>query len=206
MIPPPPAKTPFADPLTAAFYDTHAAEIAAMHRPQQPTALYTAIRQHFLPDAATVDVGCGSGRDTAWLIQQGYPCRGVDGSAAMVAEAQSHFPTAPFAVDSLPSLATLETAHFANVLCSAVLMHLPLAAWPSALAGLHRVLRPDGVLLLSFRGTAEAGHREAGRLYVTPSPAALRQWGAEAGLRLQHQERHGDADRPLVWDCSVWRR
>ncbi len=70
-----------ADLQTLQVYDERAEEFAARHHSTPPASLerlYQAIRGFFHPGAPTADIGCGSGRDTAWLVANGYPAVGYD--------------------------------------------------------------------------------------------------------------------------------
>ncbi len=60
------------DAETIRAYNAHAARIAAGHRTMMPARTQELIRAFFHPDSLTADVGCGSGRDSAWLAGAGY--------------------------------------------------------------------------------------------------------------------------------------
>jgi hypothetical protein len=68
---------------------------------------------------------------------------------------------------TLPDLAGLGDACFANVLCETVIMHLPADAAGAAVVRLMAILEPGGTLYLSWRVAAQADVRDpAGRLYT----------------------------------------
>jgi hypothetical protein len=75
--------TPVLDHSTIASYNTFAADFAAQWQDDQPEAsdLHDIVQRYFKP-GRTIDVGCGSGRDTAWLKQHGFAAEGVDASSA----------------------------------------------------------------------------------------------------------------------------
>ena len=55
------------DPATLAAYDRAAADYAEERHAQPPPAdMQALLLAHFRP-GATADIGCGAGRDTAWL-------------------------------------------------------------------------------------------------------------------------------------------
>ena len=41
------------------------------------------------PDGYLVDIGCGSGREVAWLNASGFPAAGFDASEGLLAEARA---------------------------------------------------------------------------------------------------------------------
>ncbi len=155
------------DDETIAAYDRDAAQYADDWESQPaPTDLHDVARRFFTP-ALTADIGCGSGRDTAWLDANGYPAIGFDASRALLREARSRHPGLSFEVATLPDLAGVEGARFANVLCETVIMHLPADTIAAAVDRLLAILAPGGTLYLSWRVTRRADVRDpAGRLYT----------------------------------------
>jgi SAM-dependent methyltransferase len=170
------------DTDTIAAYDAGAADYAADWEDGQPPPddLYAALTEFFRP-GPSVDIGCGSGRDTAWLQAQGFRALGVDASAGLLAEAARRHPCVRFVRDTLPGLATLASGGFANVLCETVIMHLPAASAEAAVRRLADLLASGGTLYLSWRVTPEEDLRDkAGRLYAAFGTELVR--GALAGL------------------------
>jgi len=156
------------DERTLAAYDADAAAYAADWIAQDaPEDMYALLRRHFAP-GPTLDVGCGAGRDTAWLAANGFDSRGVDASEGLLAQARATHPALGFDLAVLPALDGVERGAFQNVLCETVLMHLaPDQIGPSA-RGLLALLRPGGTLYLSWRVTDGASQRDgAGRLYAS---------------------------------------
>ena len=155
------------DAPTLAAYDSNAAHFAAEWRDQEPPAdMYALLRAHFAP-GPTIDVGCGAGRDTAWLAAHGFDACGVDASAGLLAEARAAHPALGFEQAALPELAGVERGAFQNVLCETVIMHLDPAQVGPSVRSLLALLRPGGTLYLSWRVADAASTRDAaGRLYA----------------------------------------
>jgi SAM-dependent methyltransferase len=155
------------DDRTLAAYDTNAATYAADWLAQEPPEdMYALLRQHF-SSGPTLDVGCGAGRDTAWLAAHGFDARGVDASEGLLAQARAAYPALDFSAATLPELAGVPRGAFRNVLCETVLMHLPPAQIGPSVTRLLDLLQPDGTLYLSWRVTEAASQRDAaGRLYA----------------------------------------
>lgn len=38
----------------------------------EPSDMYQLLKTYFIPQGRTADIGCGNGRDTNWLIENGY--------------------------------------------------------------------------------------------------------------------------------------
>lgn len=155
------------DKLTIEAYDFDAEKVAKLHESLIPERLYQLALEYFIPGGKTLDIGCGSGRDTGWLARNGFETLGIDASSGMLEQAIKRHPELTFQQIALPDLAGIADGFYSNVLCSAVLMHLEQASLQIAAKNILRVLDESGVLLLSFRGTRESDKRENGKLYET---------------------------------------
>jgi SAM-dependent methyltransferase len=155
------------DVRTLQAYDADAARYADDWASQPaPADMHALLLRHFAP-GPTADIGCGAGRDTAWLAAQGFAARGFDASDALLREARSRHPGLVFARATLPALEGVERGAWQNVLCETVLMHLEAAEVGPATRALLALLRPGGTLWLSWRVTDGASRRDdAGRLYA----------------------------------------
>jgi SAM-dependent methyltransferase len=187
------------DAETLAAYERSAAERCARYRLIVPTELRQFAQSFFHPGQPTADIGCGGGRDVAWLNQHDFLAVGYDASPAMLAEARLADPGIDVRAESLPALASIPDAAYANVLCAATLMHLPAEELPGAVAALARILRAGGRLLLSARTSATGDPREAdGRLFTPLSADLLGQLLAGAGLAVLQVRHEADHYRPGV--------
>jgi SAM-dependent methyltransferase len=153
------------DHATLAAYDAAAAAFAREWDEQPPAIdLHDLVRRFFRP-GLTADIGCGSGRDAAWLSANGFPTIGYDPSEGLVAEARAQYPGVTFAAAGLPELAGIADGTFDNVLCETVIMHLARDEIAPAVRRMLGLLKPGGTLALSWR-VEENDRRDArGRLY-----------------------------------------
>ena len=163
------------DRTTLNAYDLAAADFANdWHTQPAPVDLHTLIQRYFR-SGPTADIGCGSGREVAWLAANGFPATGFDPSEGLLREARARYPGLPFRHAALPELAGIADASFANVLCETVIMHLAAGDIADAVRNLLRILSPGGVLYLSWRVTEGADQRHAdGRLYSAFAPDLVR--------------------------------
>src|SRR3982751_6435688 len=105
------------DTRTLSAYNQDSAALANdWHEQPTPTDLRALIRKHFRP-GPTADVGCGSGRDAAWLSSNGFPAVGFDPSEGLLAQARKRHPEVRFHVAALPELEGVQGGSFTNVLC-----------------------------------------------------------------------------------------
>jgi SAM-dependent methyltransferase len=154
------------DRQTLAAYNTAAPTFAQdWHAQPAPSDLHAIVRRFFKP-GLSADVGCGSGRDVAWLVANGFRARGYDPCEGLLNEARARYPQLEFATAALPELAGIPDNTFENVLCETVLMHLARDTVITAVHRLIAILKPGGTLYLSWRVT-ETDHRDQhGRFYA----------------------------------------
>lgn len=101
-----------------------------------------------------LDLGCGAGRDTAWLEQQGLNILGADLSIGMLTEARK-ITSRPLTQMDMLHLGFADKS-FVGIWCNAALLHLPKTDAPQALQEMRRILWDNGVLDLAVQlGTGE---------------------------------------------------
>jgi len=173
---------------TLEAYDRDAAAYADDWETQPPPSDMRALILKYFTPGPTADIGCGSGRDAAWLDANGFQATGYDASEGLLAEARRRHPGVEFAPGVLPKLAGVPPSTFTNVLCETVIMHLPAADISSAVRRLVEIVKPGGVLYLSWRVTEGEDRRdEDGRLYGAFDPAVVLEALAGADLLLDEQ-------------------
>jgi 2-polyprenyl-3-methyl-5-hydroxy-6-metoxy-1,4-benzoquinol methylase len=191
------------DKETIAIYDQEAKSIAKFHASLTPHRIYELISLYFIKGTSTCDIGCGIGRDTHWLNQQGYPCIGVDASAMMLEQAQSLHPGWEYILDNLPELHQLADSCFQNILCSAVLMHLNQTDLGVACNRLFGLLNTGGCLIMSFRETNENNNREKGKLYHPIAINDFLEFFTKKSAKIILHEVEIDISRNLAWNNFV---
>jgi SAM-dependent methyltransferase len=161
------------DPLAVrGIYDGMAAEYAAKHgaelsEPGSDTAFLDSALTG-LPDGPVLDVGCGPAQVSGYVVARGRAAIGIDLAPGMLAAAARLVHGARLiAADLLAP--PLRQGSCAAVVASYSLHHLPRARLGTALAGLRRVLKPGGVLIVITHGGGgeEWLDRPAGRVVVS---------------------------------------
>lgn len=191
---------------TITTYSSHAEEISNLHESLIPQRLYQFVLECFSPNGKTLDIGCGSGRDTAWLAKNGFEVMGIDASVGMLEEARKRHQELTFQQIALPELAGITDGSYTNALCSAALMHLGYDSLPSAAKNILRVLDKGGILLLSFRGTKEPSKRENGKLYETITKEQAIGLFEREGGELLFYEYTLETGRNLLWHTFVFKK
>ena len=156
------------DRPTLAAYDKDAAAFARdWHEQPAPTDLHGIVERFFIGGGATADIGCGSGREAAWLNDHGFPATGFDASEGLLAEARRRYPKLNFAHAELPDLRGIAANAYDNVLCETVIMHLDRAQIAPSVRRLLDIAKPGGIFYLSWRVTAGSDQRDKhDRLYA----------------------------------------
>lgn len=102
------------------------------------------------PPGPVLDIGAGSGRDTAWFQSRGHAVTAAEPVAAFREMIAHRVPSANVVDTALPGLAGL-TGPYGLILVNAVWHHLDPRARGLALARLADLLAPDGRLFLALR-------------------------------------------------------
>jgi SAM-dependent methyltransferase len=156
------------DGRTLAAYDKDAAAFARdWHEQPAPVDMHDVVTRYFIRKGSTADIGCGSGREVAWLAANGFPAEGFDASDGLLAEARRRYPTLKFMHAVLPDLPGIAANSFDNVLCETVIMHLDPALVAPSVRRMLEITKPGGIFYLSWRVTEGADLRDGhGRLYA----------------------------------------
>lgn len=106
-----------------------------------------------------LDIGCGPGHTTAYLNSLDLTATGIDLSPKMIEHAAESFPESRFEVGDFFCLPRTSSS-IAGILAFYCIVHLTQDQLVSAFTEMYRVLRADGVLLLSFHVGSEVIHAE----------------------------------------------
>jgi SAM-dependent methyltransferase len=164
------------DRSTLAAYDKDAASFAKeWHEQPAPVDLHDIVRRFFINGGISADIGCGSGREVAWLNANGFRASGFDASEGLLAEARRRYPDFKFVRSDLPDLAGVVAGSFDNVLCETVIMHLDHQLIAPSVRRMFEMIKPGGVFYLSWRVTDAADIRDGhGRLYAAFDASIVR--------------------------------
>jgi len=164
------------DRSTLAAYDKDAAAFARdWHDQPPPVDLHEIVKRFFVANGVTADIGCGSGREVAWLNANGFPARGFDASDGLLAEARRRHRILDFTHAELPGLNGIAAKTYDNVLCETVIMHLDHAQIAPSVRRLLEIVKPGGILYLSWRVTEGQSQRDKqDRLYAAFESSLVR--------------------------------
>ena len=133
------------------------------------------------------DMGCGPGEVARYLKDRGADALGIDLSVGMVRQARLLSPDIPFQRGNMLALEVPDSS-WAGITAFYSIIHIPRERVSEALRELHRVLKPGGVLLLSFHVGEETIHLDQwwGEVLSLDfnfyMPAQMERWLREAGF------------------------
>lgn len=194
------------DTQTIATYNKDAKSIGELHKSLVPERLYDLSKTYFYPNAKTLDLGCGIGRDTNWLNQNGFNAIGIDGSIEMLNLASLHYPQTLYIHDYLPELENTNNDQFVNIFCSAVLMHLSPENIQVACEKIVALVGEQACILISYRDTSHPDFRENGKLYTPIDTALISRFFAKNGFEVIINETTIDNTRGLNWTNLVFKK
>ncbi len=142
-----------------ALYRDTAVEQMPWYHAQLDPDVAAALEDLDLRAGSALDLGTGPGTQALALARRGFAVTGTDISPAAVAQAQARAQGAPvdFRVDDI--LATRLPLGFTLVLDRGCFHVLDPQRRPAYVAAVHRLLRPEGRLLLKTFSVRETGER-----------------------------------------------
>jgi SAM-dependent methyltransferase len=136
------------------------------------------------------DMGCGPGQIARYLHRQGADTLGVDLSPQMIAEAQRLNPEIPFHQGNMLALPDADNS-WGGIAAFYCIIHVPREQIVNALREMKRVLKPGGVLLITFHIGAEIEHIEewweksVNLDFAFYKPDEMESWLIAAGFELE---------------------
>jgi SAM-dependent methyltransferase len=206
-------------PTMRATYDQIAPSFAAANRAWPPEmlerygpAFVAAARSAAAPAGGgpprVIEVGCGPGRDMAWLESRGVVVVGVDLSRGMLQQARLRA-RGPLAQMDMRRIG-VRPAALHGAWCNAALLHIPLDDAPYVLAQIAALLVSGGPLFVSLQGGAGETWEHAAyghavdRFFARYSADEVVAMLTDAGFVLQDQDQRPAGSR--VWLRFLARR
>ncbi|NKM17564.1 methyltransferase domain-containing protein [Rhizobium laguerreae] len=153
---------------TSAFYEENAETYAKRVRslPKQLDGFLAGLA----PGAAILELGCGGGQDSAYMLAHGFDVTPTDGSTELARQAEALIGR-PVRVMLFQELDA--DSAFDGVWAHASLLHVPRSELPDVFARIRRALRTGGIIHATFKAGEAEGHDGFGRYYNYPSADGL---------------------------------
>jgi len=187
------------DKETLSVYAAKADEYAKRFTTKKPDLHLAAFMLAVPKGGRVLDLGCGTGRSTAFMIEAGLLAEGLDASAEMaeIARTKNGVDVAVGGFETLDSVGA-----FDGIYANFSLLHAPKAEFPEHLVRISRALVSGGFLHIGLKtGTGEK--RDAlGRFYAFYTDAEITGLLADAGFVVI--ERSFGADAGLDGTVAPW--
>jgi SAM-dependent methyltransferase/SOS-response transcriptional repressor LexA len=199
---------------TLKHYDKHAEAFSTQYRAAEPEALHKLLMRWLPSSGSVLEVGCGSGRDAAFMAGLGLNVVATDGSAGMLDQARLQASTLSaetvsrlsfqHATFPLPSGHPLLAEHFDAIVAVAILMHIPNPSFFDFAFQIRSLLKPRGRFICSFCAGRESAESDP-RLYVNREPGEVRLIFERLGFVVLAQEDTEDSlKRGIRWTTLVF--
>ncbi len=149
-----------------------------------------------------LDLGCGSGRDTAYFLGSGYDATPVDGSSGMCRVAERNVGVR---VRSIRFSQLDYCEEFDGVWACSSLLHLPSDELPGILALIRRSLKEGGILYASFRLGDYEGLRGS-RHYTDMTPESMTAVFEKAGFGTAAVWTNLEEGRGILWCNGLFKK
>lgn len=135
---------------TLDYYDQNALKVAHRYESADVTQLHHFLLSGLKPGGRLLELGCGSGRDAAFMVSRGFKLLATDGSASMIEQAKQCHPelekhlfhlTLP---DGLLNRVVPKSTIFDGIFAVAVLMHLSVQEIERTISAVNSLLAPKG--------------------------------------------------------------
>ncbi|MDP5218159.1 class I SAM-dependent methyltransferase [Ruegeria sp. 2205SS24-7] len=183
---------------TLRIYDEKASEYADLTSDYSDPLLDDFIAR--LPPGSTIlDLGCGPGNAAAAMARAGHKVDALDGSAEMVALADTH----PGVTAKLATFEQLQGSDlYDGVWANFSLLHAARDAFPAHLAAIMEALKPGGLFHIGMKLGNDAGPDRIGRFYTYYTQEGLEDRMMEAGFTLIDQ--HFGSSEGLDGQMADW--
>jgi cyclopropane fatty-acyl-phospholipid synthase-like methyltransferase len=136
---------------TLNYYSQNSLKVAERYESADVTQLHDFLSSSLEPGGRLLELGCGSGRDAAFMVSQGFRVLATDGSASMVEQAKLHRPELAAHVVHLKLPEGLSSALgvFDGIYAVAVLMHLSIQEIENTISAVNCLLAARGRFVFS---------------------------------------------------------
>ena len=165
------------DTDTIGFYAREAETYAS--RGREPAVIQLDQFLAHLPAGASIlELGCGGGQDSRYMLDRGYDVHPTDGTPELAAEAvkRLNHPVGVLLFENIDA-----QAQYHGIFANACLLHVPRSALPAIIGKIHTALKPSGTFYASYKAGEAEGHDRFDRFYNYPSEQWLRELYTQFG-------------------------
>lgn len=149
------------DEKTSSFYEENATAYASRDR-RLPIRRLDVFLSKLPPGAEILELGCGGGQDSAYMLSKGFNVTPTDASVELAKEAEALIER-PVEIMRFEDLVDEEA--FDGIWAEASLLHARRASLPDVFSRIMRALKPGGSFHATFKAGDAEGHDGFGRYY-----------------------------------------
>ncbi len=196
---------------TRIYYDEHACDLTKRYESVSSSRFLSGLIDMIPAGSKVLDLGCGSGRDAAYLLSEGFDVLGLDGSQSMLEEAMRSHPELSdrLIFQVLPGVLSFADDSLDAVVSIACLMHFDPVEIGQILSEIHRILNIKGLVLITVRRALSSSPAldEHGRYFTPISISDWEELFSCGGLRIEKITHEKDAlGRSLTWTSFLLRK
>ena len=199
---------------TLSYYENNAKHLSQRYESAKVDHIHSLLLHSFSSKSYLQEIGCGLGRDTAFMHQNGCDILAIDGSREMISEAKRCHPELidRLQVIKVPDELYFEPSSFDGVYSIATLMHLEKDSIDSTFEKISMMLKPGGKFFFSVSiqrdDVNDQGKDEQGRYFTIIPEIKWIQYCEKYGLQLEYSEITGDGlDRNgIAWLTCIVRK
>ena len=158
---------------TLFYYENNAKHLSQRYESAKVDHIHSLLLKTFPSKSYLLEIGCGSGRDAAFMYRNGYDILAIDGSREMIAEAKQCHPELAGCLEvmKIPDELHFEPSFFDGVYCIATLMHLDKSGIDQTIEKVATILKAGSKFLFSVSvqrdDLDDQGKDEKGRHFTT---------------------------------------
>jgi len=175
---------------TLNYYSQNSLKVAERYESADVTQLHEFLSSSLESGGRLLELGCGSGRDAAFMVSQGFNVLATDGSASMVEQAKLHHPelSAHVVHLKLPDGLSNALGIFDGIYAVAVLMHLSVQEIENTITAVNSLLATKGRFVFSVPARRDDVTKNEfdskGRRFTTLSPDGWRNLCQKCNLQI----------------------
>jgi ubiquinone/menaquinone biosynthesis C-methylase UbiE len=161
------------------------------------------------PKGHVLDIGCGPGQFTQYMMKKDFEVTGIDYSQEMIKLAKQKVPTGHFQHMDMKHM-NFEDETFDGLLVAYSIIHIPSEEIPQTLREFHRVLKPNGLIqVIVQKGSADKVVDEpfspgSKMLYNFFSKQRISEFINEEHFSLSYIEEVNSEDPDLMSDTIIY--
>lgn len=133
---------------TLTYYNRYADTFVAGTQNADMSEQYRFFLKHLSPGSKILDLGCGSGRDSAYFASLGFDVTAADGSEELCKRVKANYGIEALCI-KFEELSFV--AEYDAVWACASLLHVKKADMPDVMSKVSTALKPGGILYASFK-------------------------------------------------------